>query len=473
LGESRNTVERFNTPLGQATTDSLEALNAYRVGYDLRNRGHGHEAIPYFKAAIMLDPKFAMAYQELGSVYSNIGEEKTGSGFVQKAFDLRERTTEPERYFISGRYFDVVTGEIQKALSIYSLWHSTYPHEWTPLNAYANDLNLLGQYPLAAQTAQEAMERDPNHAFGYSNLALSLMGANRFTEAEQVCREALARNRTSTILERVRFQLAFMTGDTNQIRAAAAGMKDDLDKPYWQAEAMVSQGKLKQAEKLFADSVALAHGAGLPGIESADLAGEALSLALIGETNKARPLARLSISDEAGEAGYGEPMTVLALLGDSVEVANLRWKMDRVYPVSEYNLDVYRPMAEGLLARRRGADAAQILEVMAPAVPYELGQYAALLPVYLRAILLADAGDAEAARREFQHVLDNRGVDPTSPMLPLAHLGLARAHHSLQQTAESCTEYEEFFREWKDGDPQVPVLRAARHEAAGFCSPSH
>jgi hypothetical protein len=106
---------------------------------------------------------------------------------------------------------------------------------------------------------------------------------------------------------------------------------------------------------------------------------------------------------------------------------------------------------------------------MAPAVPYELGQEADLLPVYIRAVLLAEAGDASAAGSEFQRLLDNRGVDPTLPMLPLAHLGLARAHHALHQTAQSCTEYREFLREWKDADAQVPVLQAAKRETARFC----
>lgn len=153
LGESTGTVQKFNIPLEQATTDSLEALSAYRVGYDLRSQGRSQDSIPYFKAAILLDPRFAMAYQQLGSDYTNIGEEKLGASYVQKAFDLRERATEPERYIISGRYFDVVTVEIDKALSIYSLWHTTYPREWSPLNALANDGNQIGRYSDAIAAA--------------------------------------------------------------------------------------------------------------------------------------------------------------------------------------------------------------------------------------------------------------------------------------------------------------------------------
>jgi DNA-binding winged helix-turn-helix (wHTH) protein/tetratricopeptide (TPR) repeat protein len=470
LGESAAMMERFNTPLEQATTDSLEALNAYRVGYDLRSKGHSQDSIPYFKAAILLDPRFAMAYEQLGSAYTNMGEEKTGAGLMQKAFDLRERATEPERYVISGRYFDLVAVELEKALTIYSLWHTTYPRDWSPLNAMSNDLNLIGRYPEAIGAAQEAVRLEPNHAFPYTNLALGLLGANRFAEAEQVCADAAAKHRTTSVLRRVSFQLAFASGDSERIRKATDGMKGPVDDSYWLAEAAIAQGKVKEAEELFTASAAQAHNAGLPGIESSDLTGEAIFLALVGEKGKARRLARSSISDDAGEVGYGQAMVVLALLGDEQEVSDLERKMDHNYPVSTYNIGVYRPMTAGLMTRRHGGTADKILEVMAPAVPYQLGQYAELLPIYIRAISLADAGDAQAARQEFQHLLDNRGVDPTSPLLPLSHLGLARVHKMARQTNESCIEYREFLREWKNADPAVPILRAARSEAARSCT---
>jgi len=469
LGESRATMERFNVPLQEATTDSLEALNAYRVGYDLRSKGRSPDSIPYFKAAILLDPRFAMAYIQLGSAYTNMGEEKIGASFIQKAFDLRERTTEPERYVISGRYFDIVAVELEKALAIYSLWHTTYPRDWTPLNALANDLNLIGRYPDAIAAAQDAVRLEPNHAFPYTNLAVALLGANRYAEAEKVCADATERHRTSSVLRKVNFQIAFASGDAERIRKAAETMKEPVEDSFLLAETALARGKLKEAERLFETSAAQARDAGMPGIESADLTGEAILLAFVGDKEKARRLARSSISDDAGEVGYGQAMVVLAFLGDTRQVAEISRKMDDRYPMSTYNVGVYRPMVEGLLARRRGDSTGKILDVMAPAVPYELGQYADLLPVYIRAISLADVGDGQRAEREFQRLLDNRGVDPTSPLLPLSHLGLARAHDAAHQTKESCTEYQEFFREWKDADPGVPILRDARREASRSC----
>ena len=473
LGESKTMMERFNTPLEQATTDSLEALNAYHVGYDLRSRGRSQDAIPYFKAAILLDPRFAMAYEQLGSSYTNMGEEKIGAGFIQKAFDLRERTTEPERYVISGRYFDIVAVELEKALTIYSLWHTTYPRDWSPLNALANDLNLIGRYPEAVAAAQEAVRLEPNHSFPYTNLALALLSANRYAEAEQVCAAAAARHRTSSVLRRVNFQLAFVSGDSERIRKATDSMKGPVEDSFWLAEAALAEGKLKDAEGFFEASAAQAHNAGLPSIEASDLTGEAIYLALVGEGDKARQLARSSISEDVGEVGYGQAMVVLALLGDPQEVAELSRKMDRGYPFSTYNIGVYRPMTAGLMARRRGEAPEKILEAMAPSVPYQLGQYATLLPVYIRAISLAGVGDAQGAGQQFQFLLDHRGVDPTSPLLPLSHLGLARVHKMAHQNSESCTEFEEFLREWKNADPDIPILRAARSEATHSCSALH
>jgi len=473
LGESRTTIDRFNVPLQEATTDSLEALNAYRVGYDLRSRGRSPDSIPYFKAAILLDPRFAMAYIQLGSAYTNMGEEKIGASFIQKAFDLRERTTEPERYVISGRYFDIVAVELEKALAIYSLWHTTYPRDWTPLNALANDLNLIGRYPDAIAAAQEAVRLEPNHAFPYTNLAVALLGANRYAEAEKVCADATARHRTSSVLRKVNFQLAFASGDAERIRKATETMKEPVEDTFLLAETALAQGKLKEAERLIETSAAQARNAGMPGIESSDLTGEAILLAFVGEKDKARRLARSSISDAAGEVGYGQAMVAMALLGDTQRVAELSRKMDETYPVSTYNVGVYRPMVAGLMARRSGGGADKILDVMTPGVPYELGQYADLLPIYIRAISLEDVGEDQSAEREFQRLLDNRGVDPTSPLLPLSHLGLARTHKAAHQMKESCTEYQEFFREWKDADPDVPILRSARSEASRSCPAVH
>jgi DNA-binding winged helix-turn-helix (wHTH) protein len=170
LGESRESLQAYDVPLPVATTDSLEALRAFHLGMDLRLRAENVRAIPALKAAIALDPQFALAYAQLGSAYSNIGDAAEGTPYLIKAFDLRDRATEPERLLITGRYFDIVTSEIEKALETYRLWTGLYPDEWLPLNALANDANLIGRYDVAVQAALRSVALGPAQLFPRTNL---------------------------------------------------------------------------------------------------------------------------------------------------------------------------------------------------------------------------------------------------------------------------------------------------------------
>jgi tetratricopeptide (TPR) repeat protein len=362
---------------------------------------------------------------------------------------------------------------LEKAIVIYSTWHSTYPREFNPANALANDSNLLGRYPAAIAAAQDAVRLDPNHSFGYANLAIALMASNRYEEAQQVCDEALAKHRSSSLVQRIQFQLAFLNGDPRHIAAAKALAMRDPDNAFDIGQAAFAQGKVIEATRLFTQAAEEARRGAFPGIAAGDLSGEAILLAEVGEVEQARRLARESISDDAGETGYGQPMIALATVGTEQEVVELERKLDRAFPLSVYNMGLYRPVTEGLMAARRKASPAEVQQAMTPAVPYELGGEADLMPIYFRARLLMERGDGVGAVQEFQRLLDHRGIDPTSPFLSLAHLGLARAHHHLNQARESCTEYREFLHLWKDGDPQVPVLQAARREAATLCPLAH
>ena len=176
LGESRESLAGVRRAAAVATTDSLEALRAFHLGMDLRSRADNVRAIPALKTAIALDPQFALAYAQLGSAYSNIGDEVEGTPYLTKAFDLRDRATEPERLFITGRYFDIITREIEKALETYRLWTGLYPTEWLPFNALANDANLIGRYDVAVQAAARGVALDPTHLFPRVNLMTAYCG---------------------------------------------------------------------------------------------------------------------------------------------------------------------------------------------------------------------------------------------------------------------------------------------------------
>jgi len=464
LGESKTNLQRFNVALEQATTDSLDALNAYRVGLDLRSRGKQPDSIPLFKAAIVLDPKFAMAYEQPGSVFYNVGEQLQGARYLQRAFDLRDRITEPERLLITGRYFDVVTGEVERALEVYSLWQRTYPLEWLPYNETANDEKLLGRYELGIQAARKAIELEPNHAFGYANLAISLMGANRFREARAICQEAMRRRRDNSELHRTLYELAFVGGNTEEIVDTERFIQNDIDVSAAAAMAAAAAGRIQEAKRRLTVNAEQARMAGNPGAAAYPLGLEALLLADVGDRQEARRAARAALSARGGSTGFGLAMVAFAVAGDIGEAEESARQYDRTYPLSIYNLDVYRPSERGALAALRHLPSTQVKELMAAALPYELGREANLIPTYIRAQALLAGRDCEGAIVEFQKLLDHRGVCPVSPYLSLAHLGLARAHAALKNKPLSCREYQQFMGLWRQADSDIPIRQAAIHE---------
>ena len=464
LGESNSSLRRFNVPIQQASTDSLDALNAYRVGLDLRSRGKHPDSIPFFKAAILLDTQFAMAYEQAGSVLYNLGEQELGARYLQKAFDLRARVTEPERFFITGRYFDIVTGQLEKALAVYSLWQKTYPLDWLPFNESANDEKLIGRYAEGIRDAREAMRLEPNHSFSYANLAISLFGAQRTSEADAICREAMRKRRDSSELHRTIYELAFLSGDLERVAKAAPLIENDIDVSASAAMAAASRGKIADAGRLLVSNAAKARSAGFPGAAAYPLGLEALLLADVGQTAEARHFAELALAAKGGTTGFGLALVALAVAGDKTKSEEAGREYDRAYPLSLYNMGVYGPSAKTALASAQSATPEQVKEMMAPALPYELGREANLLPVYVRATSLLKAGDGPDAVYEFHKLLDHREVNPVSPYLSLAHLGLARSFKLTHQHADSCTEYGEFLRLWQNGDRGVPAHQAAQRE---------
>jgi DNA-binding winged helix-turn-helix (wHTH) protein/Flp pilus assembly protein TadD len=467
LGESKDSLGNYDVPIDQATTDSIEALKAYQLGLDLRARDNSSKSIPAFKTALTLDPNFAMAYAQLGSAYSNSGETIAGSQYFKRAFELRSRATEPERFYIAGRYFDIITGELEKASENYELWQQTYPDEWLAYNALANDANQMGRYETAIKAAKETVLLNPNHSFGYTNLALGLLGANRFDEAKGVCEEAVARRRDSGTIHISLYAMAFMEGDKKALQHQMDLASRNPDEPgmlYVEAEVAAAQGKIKDASRLFRQDIAeLRAGGQSEGIANT-LAYEALLNALIGRTAEARRMAAVSLRSGRGETVLGSDALAFALAGDAVQAKNIADEFNNSYPLATLNMDVFSPMIQTAIAELHRPTTEEVTEMMKPALPYEFGQEADLLPVYIRgqAYLMSHSG-ADAAR-EFQKMLDHLGVDPVSPYISLAYLGLARADNLMGEKTNSLKEYEHFFQLWKDADNNIPILQVSRRE---------
>ncbi|MGH9730949.1 MAG: tetratricopeptide repeat protein, partial [Candidatus Acidiferrales bacterium] len=394
------------------------------------------------------------------SAYSNVGETIAGSQYFKRAFELRSRVTEPERFYIAGRYFDIVTGELEKASENYELWQQTYPDEWLAYNALANDANQLGRYETAIKAAKQVVLLNPNHAFGYTNLALGLLGTNRFDEAKAVCEEAVARRRDGEVIHTILYAMAFI--DRN-LKAP----QSETNEPgvlYVEAEGEAAQGKMKDARRLFRQDIAeLRAGGQSEGIANT-LAYEALLNALIGRTAEARRMAAVSLRSGRGETVLGSDALAFALAGDAVQAKNIADEFNNSYPLATLNMDVFSPMIQTAIAEFHRPTTEEVTEMMKPALPYEFGQEADLLPVYIRgqAYLISHSGTDAA--REFQKMLDHLGVDPVSPYISLAYLGLARADNLMGEKTNSLKAYEHFFQLWKDADNNIPILQVSRRE---------
>jgi eukaryotic-like serine/threonine-protein kinase len=467
FGESKESLRQYDVVAVQATTNSLEALKAYQLGMDLRSHTRNIDAIPAFKASIRLDPTFAIAYAQLGSCYSNLEESELATEFFQKAFDLREHATEPERLYIAGRYFDIVTGEMEKGSSIYRLWTEIYPNDWLGHNALANNANMLGRFDVAATAAERVIALEPDHAYGYTNRAVALLGLNRLSEATDVSREAVRRGRDGGIIHSVLFAVALINGDEAtlaQERAWAAGHPDEVDIPYTEAEMAEAHGRMKESERLFAQLTEHTRSMGVPGYAAVVLAGEAEFDIEMGLRAQALVHARTAAELGNNEQALESIALVHARAGDAATVRALTDQINSRFPLSTYNISVFAPTIRTALAMASPLSAAQVTDWMRPAIPYEAGRQAVLTPIYIRGVAYLKAHAGDAAEREFRKLIDHRGADLASPLYPLAYLGLAESLVAQGRAAEAAKAYEFVLAFWKDADPDLPVLLQAQRE---------
>ena len=467
LGESRASLEKFDVPVEQATTSSLEALKAYQLGLELRAHSKNVEARPAFKTAIALDPSFAVAYAQLGSSYSNVGEGQEGKRYFQKAFELRAHATEPERLYIVGRYFDMITNEREKGSETYKLWTELYPDEWRAYNALANNANLLGQYATAVHASKRVVSLVPNHNFGYINLLSALIALNRLDEAKSICDQLIGTGHDDTYIHLSLFSIAILRHDEQALSRESEWTQrhpDDIWMRNAQAEADAAMGKVKESTALL-EEVAKRTAA------SGDSEAAANALAVSAEINSemGRTAVARNVFDDALKLGKNQIVLGLGALiasraGNEKRAHDLLDELDHDVPLSTFNMGLYSPMARTTLAAAHGSSASEISGLMEPALPYELGQVADLLPIYVRANSYLQVRSGKEAEREFQKVLDHHGVDAATTLYPLSHLGLARACALQGKKADSRRAYETFFSLWKDADRDLPVLANARRE---------
>jgi Flp pilus assembly protein TadD/predicted Ser/Thr protein kinase len=476
LGESLSTVQKFDTPVEQATTPSLEALQAYSLGWKTQGgKGDDAAAVPLYQRAIRLDPNFAMAYGSLGTSYNNLGETSLAAENIQKAYDLRDRVSEREKFYIESHYYQFVTGDLEKVRQAYELWAQTYPRDRVPPGNLTHVYGALGQYDKALAEAREAFRLDQASGLSYGNLVISYLQLNRLEEARATAEEAQAKNFDSPPLRFVLYQLAFLQND-------AAGMAQQVawaaGKPGWddvflasEADTAAYSGQLGKAREFSRRAVASAMRAE----EKETAAGyedeAALREALFGNAAEARRRAMAALALSAGrDVQYGAALA-LALTGDVARAQAMAEELGKHFSDDTIVNFNYMPTIHARLALSRN-DSSKATEALQAAAPYELGTpgagtfTTALYPVYVRAEAYLAGHQGSEAVTEFQKILDHRGIVVNAPIGALAHLGLARANALEGDTGKARAAYQEFLTLWKDADPDIPILIAAKTEYA-------
>jgi len=476
LGESLSTVRKFDTPLEQATTPSLEALKAFSSGRKVLSSTGSAAAIPFFNHAIELDANFALAYAMLGRMYGDIGESGTAAGYTRKAYERRDRGSEAERYFITASFHIAVTGDMEKAEQNCELWLQAYPRTEVPHTFLAGIiLPVFGQYEKAVQEATEAIQLNPDFPVSYDVLMFNYIALHRLDQAQTAYAQAVARKLDSTSFLHISpYQLAFLQNDVagmaRQVAWSAGkpGLEDQL--LALESDTVAYSGRLRDARgfsRSAIDSVDRGETTEPAALYSV-LSG--VREALFGNAQEARRLATLAMGRSAGrDVQYGAALA-LAYAGDDKRAQTLADDLGKRFPEDTIVQFNYLPTLRAKLALGQG-NTSEAMENLRAATPYELGEttgstygWTALYPVFVRAQAYLATHHGNEAAAEFQKILDHRGIVVNQPIGALAHLGLARAYAMQGDTGKAFAAYRDFLTLWKDADPDIPILVAAKSE---------
>jgi serine/threonine protein kinase/tetratricopeptide (TPR) repeat protein len=468
LGESIGSVQKFATPLEQATTSSLEALQVFSLGQAEHLRLEDSKAIPHLKRAVELDPNFAMAHATLGVAYSNLTQGDLAASFITKAFDLKERASERERLYISSHYYDIVTREVEKAIEIYEQWVQTYPRDSVPRDNLALRYQAIGQHEKALASSSEAMRIDPKDVYAFQNVADAYERLNRFDEARAVAEQAAAKNMGRSVHFTL-FDLALIRGDEAAERhelELAAGHPDEPILLMFQANAQCALGKLQPARAAFAQSGSVSQRLGYKEFSGIILAQQASCEAELGNLKEARQKISDALAISQDRDTRAIVMDVLPRTGDTARSQKIADDLVRQYPTDTLLNKVFVPLAQARsdLQRNQPVQAVARLEI---ATPYELGTgpgTARYLVNYIRGEAFLGSNQGAKAAAEYQKILDHRGIDPWDVTYSLSHLGLGRAYALQGNTAAAKSAYQDFFAVWKDADPDLSVLKQAKAE---------
>jgi tetratricopeptide (TPR) repeat protein len=451
LGESLASIQHFDVPLPRATTSSLEALHSYALALDQDRLVARVGAVPHLKRAIELDPDFALA-----------------PALSRRAFELRDRVSERERFFISWRYYHDATQDWDKALDLARTWTATYPREPFAFNSLGAAFSALGQYEQAIEPFQAAARLDPSFVAPIESIAATFLAMNRTTEVADAVRRAATLRPDLLSLRRFGFLLALIDNDATAMAReidAARRLPDGVLAADWPARVAAAGGRMQAAHDLFRRATLDVARAELPETAAQWSASDAEAHAAVGQCVDARSDAAAGLALSRDNFTLERAGRAYALCGASAEAATLSQELTTRFPDATLTRRLQLPLIEATLALQHG-DASRALALLEPVKPYERARGAELWPSYVRGLSYLATKDAAAARRQFEEIMGRGGEAPDSVLLALSHLGLARAAALTGDAAAARREYDTFFAAWHDADADLPVLRQARVEYA-------
>jgi eukaryotic-like serine/threonine-protein kinase len=472
LGESLASIQKFDVPV-EATTTSLEALKAFSMGITtFRTKGDA-ASIPFYQRAIELDPNFAAAYGALGVAYINLGQASLATVNIEKAYALRDKVSEREKYRITSLYYSQVTGELEQASQVFELWAKSYPLDSVPPGNLGDLHSQLGQYEKAVTSAQEALRLEPSIVV-YTNLAEYYLALGRLDDAQKTIEQAQARNLDGDFLHQEIYYLSFLKGDAAEMDrqvAWAAGKPGTEDLLLsFQSDTEAYHGRLGKARDFSRRAVDAAGRANAKEAAALWQVNAAMREAEFGNSALAKQDVATALALAPGRDVKLFAALALTRAGETARAKAIEEELGKDYP-SQTVLKVYWLPTIKAALELNAKNPAQALVFLEAAAPYELGQPAQLqlgtiYPAYIRgqAHLMARNGPAAAA--EFQKFLDHRGIVINFPLGALAHLGLARAYAISGDTAKANVAYQDFLTLWKDADLDIPILKEAKAEYA-------
>ncbi len=488
LGESLATVQKFDVPLAEATTSSLEALKAYGLGQKASNEKGIAAALPYYQRAIELDPNFATGYSAVGGGYFSLGQPERASEYYTKAFQLREHASEREKLDIAAAYYRTATGELDKAAQTYQEEIESYPRLFRAYVHLATVYGEQGHYERATEIARQAVPLASNQVAPYASLAISTLPLQRFDETRQIIHEAQARKLDDFILQSALYALDFLGADPAAMEEQQqwfAGRPDYENDGLALASDTAAYGghlgKARELTKRAVDSAIRADNkeAGAIWQENA-----ALEQAAYGNPAEARQSANEAIKlAPTSQAVEVEAALAFAMAGDTARAESVAQDLGKRFPLDTQMQSLWLPAIQAQLALDRKNPAAA-LNALQTASPIELGRisflnnFSCLYHVYVRGEAYLAAGQGNAAAAEFQKIIDHSGIVWNCWTGALAHLGVARANALQAKTSQGAdadaarvralAAYKDFLTLWRDADPDIPILKQAKAEYANL-----